>query len=270
MSSTGRSLGPGWRSGGGGKGFQPPPAAEASPDAEVVPRSPTSRNRAGSHASADSGGWNEVGSGGKPKGGGGSNINHFAALSLDDDGPSSASGGGVNKTANGAAGMGSPSRRSDALRQASFGAGQGGSGAGGGGGGGPAKRSGRSLADLAASIGPSDSSASGAAPGGAGRGGPGDRDRRSGPGPRGTAGGPRGDRGGGERRPLPEFEWDKSIVRYTREKLLSLRPSASGGGGELPAKLQHLEGVSVINDKASDPGKDLLSCCFGVPFYDHV
>jgi hypothetical protein len=48
--------------------------------------------------------------------------------------------------------------------------------------------------------------------------------------------------------------FDKSIVRYTREKLLSLRPSASEGG-ELPAKLKHLEGVSVISDKTNDPGK---------------
>ena len=216
MSSTGRSLGPGWRSGGGGKGFQPPPAAEASPEiAPKSPRSPTSRNRTDS----DDDGWNEVGSGGKPKGKGGSNINHFAALSLDDDAP----GSSANKTANGG------SSRSDGLRQPSN-----------------PRRSGRSLADLAKSIGPSDS-----APGG--RGGPvGDR-RSGGPrGPGGPRGEPRGDRS--ERRSLPEFVFDKSIVRYTREKLLSLRPSASGDG-DLPAKLKHLEGVSVISDKTNDPGK---------------
>ena len=88
-----------------------------------------------------------MGSGGKPKPKG-SNINHFAALSLDDDAPGSSS---ANKTANG-------SSRSDGLRgQSSFGAG--------GGGGGNPRRSGRSLADLAKSIGPSDS-----APGGRGSG----------------------------------------------------------------------------------------------------
>ena len=81
-------------------------------------------------------------------------------------------------------------------------------------------------------------------------------DRRSG-GPRG----PRPAGGGGsssgperERRVLPEFEWDKSIVRFTREKLLSLRPGGAGGG-ELPAKLKHMEGVSVITEAANDPGK---------------
>ena len=183
-----------------------------------------------------------MGSGGKPKAKG-SNINHFAALSLDDDAP----GSSANKTANGS--------RSDGLRQSSFGAG------GGGGGGGNPRRSGRSLADLAKSIGPSDS-----APGG--RGGP-VGDRRSG-GPRGPGGPSRGEPRGGdrsERRALPEFVFDKSVVRYTREKLLSLRPSTSGDG-ELPAKLKHLEGVSVISDKTNDPGKRprpwpfiLLFCC---------
>ena len=229
-SNTGRSLGPGWRA--GGKGFQPPPAAEAPAEAPEEPRSPRSPNSTSRNRADSDDGWNEVGSGGKPKSKG-SNINHFAALSLDDDAPGSSS---ANKTANG-------SSRSDGLRgQSSFGA-----GGGGGGGGGNPRRSGRSLADLAKSIGPSDS-----APGG--RGGPAG-DRRSG-GPRGP-GGPRGEPRGGdrsERRALPEFVFDKSVVRYTREKLLSLRPSTSGDG-DLPAKLKHLEGVSVISDKTNDPGK---------------
>jgi len=261
----GRSLGPGWRS---GKGFQPPgpavaAAAAGGDDADhpstAAPSSPTSRNRSGSHATAGShgsnsggGGWSEVVA---KNSGAGSNINHFAALDMDEDDapPSSSSIGGKTTTSNGsrggggsssaaAAGVASPSRRSEALRHSgssSFG---------------PAgKRSGRSLADLAATLAPSDQGgAASRRGGGAGSGGAA---------PRGGSGGGRGGGSGGSgdhhHRPTKsstDYDMDKTVIRYTREKLLSLRPPVNASTELiLPDKLKHLEGVSVISDKANDP-----------------
>lgn len=47
---------------------------------------------------------------------------------------------------------------------------------------------------------------------------------------------------------------DEKVIRYTREKLLSLRPRPSGGD-ELPEILRHLEGSVVVSVKAQDPGE---------------
>lgn len=48
------------------------------------------------------------------------------------------------------------------------------------------------------------------------------------------------------------------MIRYTREKLLSLRPVPKGGEG-LPDVLRALEGSVCVSDAAQDPGE----CFFG-------
>lgn len=48
----------------------------------------------------------------------------------------------------------------------------------------------------------------------------------------------------------------EKVIRYTREKLLSLRPRpVEKEGGELPEILRHLEGSVVVSHVAQDPGK---------------
>ncbi len=246
-------LGPAWRSGGSGRGFQPPPA---------VPDDTTGtlqRDRSGSHASGGT-----AGSGGVVD----KNRNPFSLLDEDEDGgaPTSSSSGGGEKggSRGGNNSRGPPAPTNDRFsalkssesssrpynRSASSGP----------------RVGGRSLADLAAGL----SSTSG----GGGGGGGGDRDnhhhhhrdrnndsskqihRSSSTGlyHRGGGGGDRGDMQ--RSRSGSGFDQDDGgakIIRFTREKLLSLRPRPTGNGG-LPDVLEHLEGSVVITNEPQDPG----------------
>lgn len=227
MSTAGaRSLGPGWRS----KGFQPPAPAVPVEDG---------RNRSGSHAGSEG------------SQGGGSRGNPFSALDEDDDFITVGAGGKALPTAaasDAAPPPASPRRassRSEALR----------SGGGGGGGGGGRPKSGRSLADLASRLGTNE-----AAPRKDSRRSP-DRPAAGPPGGGGGGGGGLGDGGGRFRdagrnlssAAASDYVEDKSVVRYTREKLLSLRPARPSN--ELPGLLEHMNGASVVTLEALDPGR---------------
>jgi len=98
------------------------------------------------------------------------------------------------------------------------------------------KPTGRSLADLAAR----------APPAGSGGGVGGRRASAEGS----SSGGGAVD-GGGRFAHLKEaIESDKKIIRFTRERLLSMRPQPSSS---LPAALQHLEGTSILSKEPQDP-----------------
>eukprot|EP00980_Cylindrotheca_fusiformis_P017591 scaffold5517_cov135-Cylindrotheca_fusiformis.AAC.21 len=107
------------------------------------------------------------------------------------------------------------------------------------------KASGRSLADLAARV-----------PDGA----PAARRQSSNYDSRGNSstgrfGGMRaGDQGGpGLSGSLDAYKPDPNIVRYTREKLLSMRPPSHLGDKGLPSSLSHLDGSSIVSKTAQDP-----------------
>jgi hypothetical protein len=74
--------------------------------------------------------------------------------------------------------------------------------------------------------------------------------------PEGAAAGRRGayeGRGSGRFSGL-KSESEAKVIRFTREKLLSMRPPSNAGDPGLPAALQHLEGAVVISETAQDPG----------------
>lgn len=71
----------------------------------------------------------------------------------------------------------------------------------------------------------------------------------------------RGERGGGDRGGV---EGEK-VIRYTREKLLSLRPRPSDGEG-LPDCLKGMEGSVIVSSKPLDPG-EICSCYWLRWFY---
>ncbi|KAL7495872.1 hypothetical protein ACHAWT_004205 [Skeletonema menzelii] len=241
MSSNASSmprLGPAWRSsgaGGSGRGFQPPPAV---PD--------ETRDRSGSHAS-----------GGTSGSGAEKNRNPFSLLDDEDEGaPSSNSSSGVDKNIRSNS-RGPPAPTNDRFsalkssesssrpynRSASSGP----------------RPGGRSLADLAAGL-----SSTG-----------GDRDHHhhhrgserndSKPIHRiSSTGYHRGERGGnssdiqrsrsgsGGGGSLDHDDGGAKIIRFTREKLLSLRPRPTGDVG-LPDVLKHLEGSVVVASEPQDP-----------------
>mmetsp|Transcript_11383 Transcript_11383/g.26677 ORF Transcript_11383/g.26677 Transcript_11383/m.26677 type:complete len:314 (-) Transcript_11383:1034-1975(-) len=238
-------LGPAWRSTGtsGVRGFQPPPAV---PDERKQ-----ARDRSGSHASGASGV-----SGASSSGGGGGGRNPFSLLDEDEDGNANGingNGGGDGRPRS-APGKerGGPTPpghdRFSSLR---------------GSGDGPAPSStsssssrpyarsstagarpsggGRSLADLAAGLGP-------APPPGGGR--EGHRRASAGAAPAPGSGAPRGGfDSDGTFRMEPAGDSVK-VTRYTRERLLSLR---RGDGGGVPEQMKGLEGSSVLSEAAQDP-----------------
>lgn len=228
MSNNNSSLRPGWFKGsgaGGGKGFQPPPTA-------------SDRGEKGRSNSTGSGGDNE--SGGKKD----SNI--FAALLDDEDGAGSGVGDG-NGIVHASESSSKPppvinSSRSEAFRS-SFNRSS-------------SSGSRRSLADLAARV--PDSSTGSHGQGGrrnssyhSGFDGP-----KSGPGGSGRfshmhshEGGSVGGHGGS----IESFKPDPKIVRYTREKLLSLRIAPRGEDPGPPENLKPLEGSVIISPSAQDP-----------------
>ena len=86
---------------------------------------------------------------------------------------------------------------------------------------------GRSLADLAATVPEGASSA-------------------------GRRGSYEGGRGGARFSGL-KSESEAKVIRFTREKLLSMRPPSNATSG-LPPVLKHLEGNAVLSEAAQDPG----------------
>ena len=50
------------------------------------------------------------------------------------------------------------------------------------------------------------------------------------------------------------YKPDPKVIRYTREKLLSMRPPSQYGDQSLPANLHHLEGSAVVSKVPQDPG----------------
>lgn len=259
-------LGPAWQRGGHKGGFQPPPAVPSADSKDgSVPitnngpnngrsRSYSERNRSGST------GGSSVGSGGGSLGVG-SNVNSFSAFYPDgsDDEPQYPPSPGKTKDANLAKQR--TNSRSDALLGSTSG----------GVGGVPVERNskpnfqrslstgtarssasasaatgkpGRKLSDLAESFGvaekPANAVSRAVSVGG-------HRERE------GCDWNKRGERSVG--RPVQEESNDfKSSIRYTREKLLALRPDPTDSDGS-PAVLKHMDGSSLLSDEAQDPGK---------------
>ena len=237
MTSQQPRLGPAWRSNAsGGRGFQPPPAV---PDASSKQHQQQhgggdhGRDRSGSHAS-----------------GGSSGRNPFSLL--DDDADEIVSGGGGGgSTATSTSSRFANLRSSGPSYNRSASTGTATSSGG--------KPGGRSLADLAA--------AAGLGSGGGERGGEGrptsssGLSRSSSTGYHGSSGGhtQRGRGGSGDHGDgFGSNSSGGNVIRYTREKLLSLRPVPKGGEG-LPDVLRALEGSVCVSDAAQDPGE----CFFG-------
>ena len=220
MSNSNSSLRPGWfkgSGGGGGKGFQPPPTASDR---------------------GDKGRSNSTGSSGENESGNRKDSNIFAALLDDDDGAGSGVGDG-NGIVHASESSSKPppvinSSRSEAFRS-SFNRGS-------------SSGSRRSLADLAARV--PESSSSGSHSG-----------RRHGhhsgyDGPKGGSGRfshAHSHDSGGHGSSIESYKPDPKVVRYTREKLLSLRFAPRGEDPGPPEKLRALEGSVVISATAQDP-----------------
>lgn len=233
-------LGPAWYRGAGnqgGRGFQPPPAVPS----ERESRGGTfARDRSGSAGS-----------------GGGDNkrdnsSNSFSVLDDDDGGAThGANGGSKHEDAGGTRRGGERfSTRSEGLRSSSFNrSSSSGSMTGSGG-----VKPGRSLADLAARV-----------PGSSGRS-SGYRGSTTGPEDGGALGGrASGVRGEFTSGDASGYGKDGStslgsaspgggkVVRYTREKLLSIRPQPKPGAENPPSMLKHLEGTVILAKEAQDP-----------------
>jgi hypothetical protein len=59
------------------------------------------------------------------------------------------------------------------------------------------------------------------------------------------------------------YKPDPKVVRYTREKLLSMRASPMGPDPGPPTDISHLEGAVIISPTCQDPG-ELSYCCGGL------
>jgi hypothetical protein len=55
------------------------------------------------------------------------------------------------------------------------------------------------------------------------------------------------------------YKSDPKVIRFTREKLLSMRPRSTGDE-EIPDELKLLEGAVIISTTPQDPGESELSC----------
>lgn len=255
MSSNSSSLprlGPAWRSSGsGGRGFQPPPAV---PD--------ETRDRSGSHASVGTAGSGGLNSESK-------NRNPFSLLDDEDDtggAPTSNSSSGADKNSrvgsSGNKGPPAPSHdRFSALKSTSDSSRPGtynrsaSSGP---------RPGGRSLADLAAGLSSTGGDRDRDHRGDRNESRPGSMHRSSSTGYHHPRGGERGGTssdiqrsrsGSGGGVSLEEdVDVGVKVIRYTREKLLSLRPRPRGADEGLPDVLKHLEGNVIISSEPQDPG----------------
>lgn len=54
---------------------------------------------------------------------------------------------------------------------------------------------------------------------------------------------------------IDSYKPDPKVIRYTREKLLSMRPPSNQGPQTLPPNLTHLEGSTILSKTIQDPGK---------------
>jgi hypothetical protein len=68
----------------------------------------------------------------------------------------------------------------------------------------------------------------------------------------GRPGDPGGSGSGGS---IDVYKPDPKVIRYTREKLLSMRPPSHLGDQGLPSSLSHLEGSNIISKTSQDPGE---------------
>jgi hypothetical protein len=65
-----------------------------------------------------------------------------------------------------------------------------------------------------------------------------------------------GDQGGsGSGGSVDAYKPDPKVIRYTREKLLSMRSPSHLGDQGLPSSLSHLEGSNIISKTSQDPGE---------------
>lgn len=55
------------------------------------------------------------------------------------------------------------------------------------------------------------------------------------------------------------YKPDPKVVRYTREKLLSMRPSPRGPDPGPPAGMSHVEGAVIVSQECQDPGELSMS-----------
>lgn len=223
MSSNNSSLRPGWfkGSGAGGRGFQPPPTASDR---------------------GDKGRSNSTGSSGDHESG--SRSNTFAALLDDDDGAGSRVGDG-NGIVHASESSSKPppvinSSRSEAFRSSFTRA--------------TSSGSRRSLADLAARV-PESSlgSHSGRRHGSHHSGYDGPKTGLGGSGRFSHSHSSDGSSAGGHGGSIDSYKPDPKVVRYTREKLLSLRFAPRGEDQGPPDELKALEGTVVISATAQDP-----------------
>ena len=54
---------------------------------------------------------------------------------------------------------------------------------------------------------------------------------------------------------IDSYKPDPKVIRYTREKLLSMRPSPRGPDPGPPTEMTHLDGAVVVSQTCQDPGK---------------
>jgi hypothetical protein len=231
MSSSGSSsLRPAWK---GGRGFQPPPTVTSDRD-----------SRRGS-----TGGSNNDGPPSSSK----RDSNKFAALDDDDDIVASSKGGGLNSKNNNSNNHSDPKQnsRSEAFRS-SFGSRAS-----------TSKPGGRSLADLAARVpeGMPRQSSTGYPNAG---GGP---SRFSGLGGRqsSTGGSAAESSNENEGRPVRgevseayKAQINAKVIKYTREKLLSIRPRPNMDIEFPPPHLKHVDAAALLAEQPQDPGKSAI------------
>jgi len=224
MSNNNSSLRPGWfkgSGGGAGKGFQPPPTASD--------RGDKARS-------------NSTGSSGENESGSKKDSNIFSALLLDEEDGAGSGVGDGNGIVHASESSSKPppvinSSRSEAFRS-SFNR---------------ASGSRRSLADLAARVPESSSSHGGRRHSSHHSGYDGSKSGLGGSGRFSHAhshdGGPMGSHSGS----IESYKPDPKVVRYTREKLLSLRLAPRGEDKGPPDELKSLAGSVVISLTAQDP-----------------
>ena len=223
MSNSGSSsLRPAWK---GGRGFQPPPTVTS--DRETRGRSSSISNEPGRGS------------------------NKFSALSDDDDfqvvsGKKSRDrNNNHNNNSDHANGDPKPNSRGEAFRSSFTG------------GGGRSSKPGRSLADLAARVpeGMSRAQSTGAYPslGSGGR-----RFSGLGAGGAGGSGDPTEDAARAARNEPSAYKQAvdaAKVIRYTREKLLALRPRQAPSAEFPPPHLKHVDATVLLSETPQDPGK---------------
>jgi hypothetical protein len=60
---------------------------------------------------------------------------------------------------------------------------------------------------------------------------------------------------GGPAGTIDSYKPDPKVIRFTREKLLSMRPPPKGSDEGPPPQLKHLDGAVIISKTSQDPGE---------------